>query len=144
MKEKYCYNFEPYKYDGYRRLCEKNLFDSLKKLKYEGLYIQNVTSQFIIYEIDIKLVRKLKLLKIGNFIKTNSIFDKINQLINGSELYDYNKHSMGYSTWASGSYSNSGSLSPCEKLEIKNDYSNRANNHSQKLKNYENKARFRK
>ena len=147
MKEKFCYSFIPSKYDGYRRLCEKNKFKSFKKLrdKCEGLNIQGVDSQCIVYEIDSKLIRKIKLLKIKNEIKTNSIFDKISQLFNGSEKYDYNKDSVGSSIWASGYYwSNSGSLFPCEKLEIKNDYSNKARLHTQKLKNYENKARFRK
>ena len=142
MIQKFCYSFIPFKYDGYRRFCEKNLFDSLKKLrgKYDGLNIQTANTQYIIYEIDSKLIRKLKLLKISGFIKPNSIFDKISQLVNGSEEYDHNKHSE---YWTSG-WSNSGSLSPCEKIEIKTAYSNKAKLHTQKLKNYENKARFRK
>ena len=84
----------------------------------------------------------MKLLKINQEIKTNSNFDKISQLFDGSVPYEYNN--VGPS-WGSGLYyyseSENGISSQYEK---RSDYNNRANIHSQKLKNYENKARFRK
>ena len=81
----FTYQFEMGKYAGYKLLSEKGVFASFKKIEYHGFKILYETSEFIHYQIDIQVIRKLKLKKLDNNIKRNSIEDRLSQLLDRSE-----------------------------------------------------------
>jgi hypothetical protein len=74
-----------YKYKSYRLLVEKSTFASYQKIKYEGFKILYSTSDFIHYQIDTQVIRKLKLKKLDTCFKRNSIEERLSQLLNESE-----------------------------------------------------------
>ena len=61
------------------------VIEEFNKLEYQGFKILYSTSEFIHYQIDIQVIRKLKLKKLDNSIKRNSIEDRLSQLIDRSE-----------------------------------------------------------
>lgn len=81
----FTYQFEMSKYTSYRLLSEKGIFASFKKLEYQGFKILYATSEFIHYQIDSQIIRKLKLKKIDNNLKTGSVEERLFQLLEGSE-----------------------------------------------------------
>jgi hypothetical protein len=74
-----------HKYKSYRLLVEKSIFASFQKIQYDGFKILYSTSDFIHYQIDTQVIRKLKLKKIDNNIKRNSIEERLSQLLDRSE-----------------------------------------------------------
>ena len=81
----FTYQFEMHKYKGYKLLSEKGVFASFQKIQYTGFKILYSTSDFIHYQIDTQIIRKLKLKKIDNSIKRNSIEERLSQLLDRSE-----------------------------------------------------------
>ena len=111
MNKYFTYQFEMGKYTGYKLLSEKGVFASFKKIEYQGFKILYATSEFIHYQIDTQIIRKLKLKKLDDSIKRNSIEDRLSQLLERSEekeeaeykdygsywswrIYDYNKNDV--------------------------------------------------
>lgn len=85
MNKYFTYQFERGKYTGYRLLIEKQNLSTFQKLTYEGFKIIYTTSEFIHYQIDTQVIRKLKLLKLGENIKRNSVEERLSQLLERSE-----------------------------------------------------------
>jgi len=85
MIKYFTFQFEMSKYAGYKLLSEKGVFTSFKKIEYQGFKILYATSDFLHYQIDIQVIRKLKLKKLDNSIKRNSIEDRLSQLLDRSE-----------------------------------------------------------
>jgi hypothetical protein len=81
----FTYQFEMGKYTSYRLLSEKGIFASFKKIEYQGFKILYSTSEFIHYQIDSQIIRKLKLKKIDNNLKNGSVEERLFQLLEGSE-----------------------------------------------------------
>lgn len=108
MIKYFTYQFQMGKYTGYRLLSEKGIFASFKKIEYQGFKILYATSDFIHYQIDTQVIRKLKLKKLNDSLKRNSIEERLSQLLEGSEekeereykgeyywtIYNYNKNDV--------------------------------------------------
>ena len=108
MIKYFTYQFEMRKYQGYRLLLEKSTFASFKKIECKGFQILYATSDFIHYQIDSQLIRKIKLNKINDGVKKNSTHDKISRLLEGSEEKE-DKDTM-YSTINYWTYASDGDI----------------------------------
>jgi len=135
----FTYQFEMHKYKGYKLLSEKGVFASFQKIQYAGFKILYSTSDFIHYQIDTQIIRKLKLKKIDNSIKRNSIEERLSQLLDRSE--EKEEKEMGYyiyhsSSWTiyNTSYSERYTL-PSTKNEDFIEKRNRNKYHANKYKN---------
>lgn len=85
MIKYFTYQFQMGKYTGYRLLSEKGIFASFKKIEYQGFKILYANSEIIHYQIDTQILRKLKLKKLNDSLKRNSIEERLSQLLEGSE-----------------------------------------------------------
>lgn len=110
MIKYFTYQFQMGKYTGYRLLSEKGIFASFKKIEYQGFKILYANSEIIHYQIDTQILRKLKLKKLNDSLKRNSIEERLSQLLEGSEekeereykeygeyywtIYNYNKNDV--------------------------------------------------
>lgn len=99
----FTYQFEMSKYTSYKLLSEKGIFAAFKKLEYQGFKILYTSSEFIHYQIDSQLIRKLKLKKLDNLIKKGSVEERLFQLLESSqekeETDDFDHLNYGYSYW---------------------------------------------
>lgn len=89
------YKFETDKFSGYKLLVEKGIFASFKRINYKGFKINYSCSDLIQYQIELQLIRKLKLKKLNDEIKINSMEDRLFQLLErsketlGTESFSY-------------------------------------------------------
>ena len=114
----FTYQFEMSKYTSYRLLSEKGIFASFKKLEYQGFKILYATSEFIHYQIDSQIIRKLKLKKIDNNLKNGSVEERLFQLLEGSEEKEEKEltnYGGSYWTTYSGFYSYENDRMPSTK-----------------------------
>jgi hypothetical protein len=79
------YKFETDKFSGYKLLVEKGIFASFKRINYKGFKINYSCSDLIQYQIEPQLIRKLKLKKLNDEIKINSMEDRLFQLLERSK-----------------------------------------------------------
>jgi hypothetical protein len=133
----FTYQFEMHKYKGYKLLSEKGVFASFQKIQYAGFKILYSTSEFIHYQIDTQIIRKLKLKKIDNSIKRNSIEERLSQLLDRSEEKDENEFkNYGNYFWTySGSFYSERYTLPSTKNEDFIEKRNRNKYHANKYKN---------
>jgi hypothetical protein len=128
-----------HKYKGYKLLSEKGVFASFQKIQYAGFKILYSTSDFIHYQIDTQIIRKLKLKKIDNSIKRNSIEERLSQLLDRSE--EKEEKEMGYYIYHSSSWTiyntsyNENYTLPSTKNEDFIEKRNRNKYHANKYKN---------
>jgi len=96
----FTYQFETRLYYGYKLLSEKSVFESFKKLEYQGFKILYSTSEVISYQIDSQIIRKLKLKRINN--TANRIEERLYQLLYRSEENkeeEFNNYYWTYNCW---------------------------------------------
>ena len=86
MLKYFTYNISDFK--GYRYTVEQSNLKCFEKIDYTGIKIVRSSTYFIHYEIDIQLVRKLKLKQISELIRPNSTEDRILQLLERSSEVD--------------------------------------------------------
>lgn len=134
---------------GYRLSVNKSNLIYFKKIVYDGFNIKYSDPYSMEYEIDTQLIRKLKLKKIGK--ETSRIENSILELLERStereiETNKFNSYYGRYSYSANWSCSNSyyDNIDIEEKTERKERNKYQSKIYSQKAKQYENKARFRK
>lgn len=146
MYKYFTYQFETKKYTGYRLLTEKSMFDNFKKLTYTGFIIIYNSSDIIHFKMESQLIRKLKLKKLSDEINLNSIEDKLFQLLERSKEKndDFIVDSFTMSYWY-----NYEDVKLVDNLredvrERKKYLINQSKKNIQKIKQYENKSRFRK
>jgi len=92
------FKFELWKYSGYRLKVEQSNLASFKKLKIEGFNINYIYNYAIKFNIDVKLIRSLKIKKLIGEIRINSSSDRLLKLLESSEEYD-GVESDYYSSW---------------------------------------------
>lgn len=132
---------------GYRLSVNKSNLIYFKKIVYDGFNIKYSDSYSMEYEIDPQLIRKLKIKKIGK--ETSRIENSILELLERSTEREivpnkFNSYYGSYSScYSSSSYSYYDNIDIEEKKEIKERNRYQSKIHSQKAKQYENKARFR-
>jgi len=147
INKDFCCYFKEYK--GYRRIVEKELFKSFKKIKnIEGFNITYFLLNRIYFTISTQLIRKLKIKNINNKIKMNSNEYLILNMLERSREVEEKTND-----WTSYSYSGYYNYN-CkdlilikdieEKIERKNFIKNQERLYNQKAKRYENKRGFRK
>lgn len=148
MNKYFTYQFEMNKFSGYRVIIEKEKFALFKKIVYEGFKIMYSTSDIIHFEIDTQLIRKLKLLKLNEQIKINSIEDTLTQLLENSKENSENSFtdSLRYYFY---NYNDARIVEDIyEKIEEKRERNrflmNQSRMNNRRVKMYENKNRFRK
>jgi hypothetical protein len=139
----YSYNISGFK--GYKYITEKSYIKSLKKLEYDGFHVIYDFDYMINFKMDIKVVRKLKLMKLSKEIKINSKEYKLSKLL---ELSTEKEETHIISCGAYGTYSGSYDYYDYD-TKVENEYKKESNKyqskfHSLKAKQYENKTRFRK
>lgn len=145
--KKFIYHFDQNKYQGYRRIIEKDNFVSFKKIHYEGFKITYETDNEILFEIDSQSLRKLKLLKINeNKLNSNerrliALLDRAKDAQNSEFGYNYSLY-WNYKNYNYENYYEN-EINQLKKEQKKN-LKAQANKFNQKLKNYENKSRIRK
>ena len=144
---KYTFNISKSGYKGRSMFLD---FNSFKTLKYNGLSIKYTAKYSMVFEIDIKLLRKLKLMNLNKEIKKNTIESKLYYFMNNSkeiteaELTDL-KYSSGFWSFGTSGSSYISEEDEIDKQERKKFQKNQSSKiYSQKAKQYENKARFRK
>ena len=154
MVKYFTYNISDF--TGYRLKVEESNLNSFVKMVYVGFKIIRSSKFFIHYEIDLKLIRNLKLKKIADLIRRNSIEDRILQLIERSlevekDFIYPSSSSSGYfgnfgyfETYYSGTYYYDDEEVEYNKSQNKDRNKYQSKIYAQKAKNYENKARFRK
>jgi len=141
-----CFTYNISKFKGYRLKIEQSNFKCYSKLKIEGFHVIESYDTFFNYSIDSQLIRKLKLKKINNLIRDNSDENRLLELLNMSKEYEI----IDNNTWMPNvNYSYWSSSQECEYYDedpkynkLQNKYQSKI--HSQRAKQYENKARFRK
>ena len=134
---------------GYRLSVNKSNLIYFKKIVYDGFNIKFSDNYSMVYEIEPQLIRKLKLTKIEK--KTTKVENSILELLERSKEVDmntnkytiYNSYLYSCSSGPSGS-SGSYNIDIEEKKEIKERNKYQSKMYNQKVKQYENKARFRK
>lgn len=99
MIKYFTYNISNFK--GYRLKVEESNIKFFSKLIYNGLNIVRSSTAFIHYEIDLKLIRNLKLRKLNDLIRPNSVEDRILQLMERSIEVEKD---IIYPSYSSGSY----------------------------------------
>lgn len=146
------YTFNISKYTGNKGRTMLLYFNSFKKLKYSGFSIKYDAKYSIVFQMNIKLMRRLKLMNLKKDIKiqNGTIESKLYYFLNNSkeiteaELTDLQYSSGLWSFGTSGSSYISGE-DEIDKQERKKFQKNQSSKiYSQKAKQYENKARFRK
>lgn len=133
-------NTKTYKYDlskfrGYRKIKEKSIFSYFLNIKYNGFEIVASSYDTIEFKIDNQLFRKLKLLKLNNEIKFNSIEYRLINLIDSSDDIS-NKSDDFYDDFYNNKwyiYSNDYYYDDFDLNSIKNDKKNILNHHSNKF-----------
>lgn len=151
MTKYFTYNITNFK--GYRFKVEESNLKCFVKIIYSGLKIVRSSSYFINYEVDLKLIRCLKLKKIADLIRPNSIEDRILQLIERSIEVEKDfiyPNSNLFSSWSilpnlssSDTYYYADEEVEYNKSQNKDRNKYQSKIYAQKAKNYENKARFR-
>ena len=129
-------------FTGYRLKVEESNLKSFAKIICNGFKIVRKSTIFLDYEIDLKLIRNLKLKKIANLIRPISVEDKILQLLERSKEIENNN----YSTFEiySAHYYEAIDYESEAIFRTQNKDRNRHQSkiYAQKAKQYENKARF--
>ncbi len=149
----FTYIFEDKKYTGYRLISEKSSFDIFSKIGYPGFEIltapSSVYGKILYFKIYNKLIRKLKIKKLNDEIKLNSVEDKLFKLLERSTETD-KKHDFGFSNyWGiyyndNDNYDYFDSVEKYEKKVRTHSLIAQSKNNKQKIRQYENKSRFRK
>ena len=149
MIKYFTYNISDFK--GYRFKVEESNLKCFLKIIYNGLKIVRSSSYFIHYEVDLKIIRNLKLKKIADLIRPNSVEDRILQLIERSievekdiiyPISTYGNYVMN--PCYAGTYYYDSEEVEYNKSQNKNRNKYQSKIYAQKAKNYENKAMFRK
>lgn len=142
------YTFNINKYKNYKKSLIYKEFNIFKKLKYEGIHIIYEGSYSVKYKLDNQLMRKLKLLNInGSINKTEKL---ILYFVEKSVQISEEESQKNNNWWSSGNY-----ITPLydyyentevieQKKEQKNNVKIQSKIFNQKIKQYENKGRFRK
>jgi len=73
-------------YKGYRTKIDISNVNYFKNIKYKGFSIIRTTSDFIIYELETQIIRKLKIRKVNNL--TTNIEDRFLKLLKQSFEYE--------------------------------------------------------
>lgn len=148
MIKYFVYKFKPCY--GRARISEKCNFDRYRRIVYPGFAISYSDSENIHFKIDLQITRKLKLKKINEEFKLNSVEGHLYLLLEGSkERVDternYPNSYIYYSRGTSGcsEYIIEDTDAESKKEKVRK-IINQSRTYSQKLKNYENKGRFRK
>ena len=159
MIKYFTYNISSFK--GYRLKVEESNLKCFVKIVYNGLKIVEHSYDFINFEIDLKLIRSLKLKKINEVIRPISVEDRILKLLESSKevdknfIYpDYSNYSGGYGgygTFGCGPFWSNIDSDPYYDNDevVYNKSQNKERNkyqskiYAQRVKKYENKARFR-
>ena len=155
MIKYFTYNISDFK--GYRFKVEESNLKCFSKIIHNGIKIVRSSTYFIHYEIELKLIRCLKLKRLDDSIRPNSVEDRIFQLIERSKEVEkdfiYPTSSFGYfgnniftncETYYTGTYYYDDEEVEYNKVQNKERNKYQSKIYAQKAKNYENKARFRK
>ena len=136
------------KFTGYRFKVEQSNLNSYKKLKVDGFQIMDSSYYYIDYQVDIRLIRKLKILALNDLIRKNSVEDRIIQLLDRSkEMNDIHKskYNLGipypYITTSSGTYYYDDESTAFDKDQMKERIKYQSKNYNQKIKQYAQYAR---
>lgn len=145
----YYYIFDASKYKGYRRIQEQAFLRRAEKIKYDGFEFKSSSyiADILQFKIEKQLIRKLKLLNISNGVKFASIEYNIIQLLEKSEEYeDFDYFSTSGMSWYLLPQIRSRDISgqKGDKEEYKGRQKFQSKQYNQKIKQYENKGRFRK
>lgn len=140
MIKKFIYHFKESDYKGYRLIIEKGYFNSFKKLILEGFKIEYSSTYTIAFNIDVKLLRRLKLLELnGN--KSSRAEQTLALLISRSKEEDFDNNMEFYPYghyWYDIETTTTSDIQ--EAKYFKKEQKNRVNNHSkiynQKFKQY--------
>lgn len=146
----YVYNISGFK--GYKYIIEKSYIRSLKNIIYDGFHVVYDLPDLIHFRMDIKIVRKIKLMKLSKEITLNSVEYKLSKLLELSKEKETGMSLFGtygaYGTYSgsySYSYSDSYNYDTKDEIEEKKDRNRyQSKLYNIKAKKYENKARFRK
>ena len=146
------FTFDISKFSGYRLKLEQSNLKYFSKLKLDGFKVTWSGRLNLEYEIDSKLIRKIKLQKLDDSISAYSVEYKLIELLDKSKIREDFSYwpgpgssgtagsSSSYSSyWYEGDYYDND-----EKSYIKESNKYQSKIHSQMAKQYENKARFRK
>ena len=145
MYKYFTYVFDTKKFTDYKLLIQKNNFASFKKIEYDNFKIIYSNDDMIHFQIDMQLIRKLKILKLNDEIKINSREANLSLLLESSkEVAEKGYVSESLTYWYSaGNYDNEIVLVK-DKEENKFRLKHDSQKYNQRIKQYENKRRFRK
>jgi len=141
MIKYFTYNISDFK--GYRARVEESNIKCFSKIIHSGFKIVTSSTSFIHYEIELKLIRCLKLKRLEDSIRKNSVEDRILELIERSKEVEKNNPYAYYSSYRNYDYDYYED-NEYDKFQNKERNKYQSKIYAQKAKNYENKARFRK
>lgn len=146
MKNIKKYTFNVSKFTGYRLRVEQSNLKCFRKLNYDGLAILYYSDISIDFNVDLLLIRKLKLKQLNNEIRRNSTEDYILQLIERSKEREEEPSSSGYwyTTSRNGTYYYDNEENLIQRQENKERKKYQEKIFNQKIKQYENKGWVRK
>ena len=143
------YTFNISKIKGYKGKTMWIYFSTFKNIEYEGFRIKESKKYSVIFEVDIKLIRRLKILNLNKDkkVRNGTIENKILYFIyksNEITLEEYEDNKYSYS-WYSAPYRRTSYYDEefeIEKNEQKKFQKISSKIYTQKGKQYESKARF--
>ena len=151
MLKYFTYQFVHSEFSGYKLLDEKNIFSSFTRIVYNGFRILYNDSQIIHFEIDTQLIRRLKLKKLSDEVSVNSAEDKLLSLLERSKEKEDNLLPFTQYSYQTMYWYNFDDIKLIESLNKKIEKRERnkflvtqSKMNNRKIKQYENKGRFRK